>query len=57
MSDKDEEVQCTSRWTKVGSKSWKGFVYLNQSESENDSETHNDSTSTYSWYHPYYWIY
>lgn len=54
MISKEEEVQCTSRWKKVGPKSWKGFVYLNQCEND---ENNTKEPSTYSWYHPYYWMY
>ena len=32
------EVECTSHWKKVGTKSWRGFVYLNANADTNTSE-------------------
>lgn len=46
----NDEVQCTSHWKKVGTKSWRGFVYLTTDE-EKPVET-----QVYSWYNPYYWL-
>ena len=45
------EVKCTAHWKKVGEKSWRGFVNL-EHEEEKPIEK-----QSYSWYHPYYWLY
>lgn len=47
------EVECTSQWKKVGTKSWRGFVYLNANATEEDLD---EQKSVYSWYNPYYWL-
>jgi len=51
------EVECTSHWKKVGTKSWRGFVYLNANADTNTSEEKlNEQKPEYSWYNPYYWL-